>query len=122
MVSPYGLIWNSENYYLVAFDHTHRELRHYRVDKMTEIVVTGMEREGRERWSWPAWWTLAKPSSLWIKASLFFCVMKREDCTASMSSLISGSSKSRSPMNQPEFFPFRHCTSRPNWRRASRSS
>ena len=49
-VSPYGLIWNSENYYLVAFDHTHREMRHYRVDKMTEIVVTSLDREGREQY------------------------------------------------------------------------
>ena len=32
------------------FDHTHRELRHYRVDKMTEIVVTGLDREGREQY------------------------------------------------------------------------
>ena len=48
--SPYGLIWNSENYYLVAFEHAHRELRHYRVDKMTEIVVTCMDREGRDRY------------------------------------------------------------------------
>lgn len=51
VVSPYGLIWNSENYYLVAFDHTHRELRHYRVDKMTEIVVTNLGQEGREQHS-----------------------------------------------------------------------
>ena len=50
MVSPYGLIWNSENYYLVAFDHTHRAMRHYRVDKMTEIVVTNLDREGREQY------------------------------------------------------------------------
>jgi len=50
MTSPYGLIWNSENYYLVAFDHTHREMRHYRVDKMTEIVVTGLDREGKEQY------------------------------------------------------------------------
>ena len=48
VVSPYGLIWNSENYYLVAFNHAHRELRHYRVDKMTEIVVTSLDREGKE--------------------------------------------------------------------------
>ena len=47
-VSPYGLIWSSENYYLVAFDHAHREMRHYRVDKMTEIVVTSLDREGRD--------------------------------------------------------------------------
>lgn len=50
VVSPYGLIWNSENYYLVAFDHAHRELRHYRVDKMTEIVITCLDREGREQY------------------------------------------------------------------------
>ena len=50
VVSPYGLIWNSENYYMVAFDHARREMRHYRVDKMTEIVVTCLEREGREQY------------------------------------------------------------------------
>ena len=50
VVSPYGLIWNSENYYLVAFDHSHREMRHYRVDKMSEIVVTCLEREGRDQY------------------------------------------------------------------------
>jgi len=50
VVSPYGLIWNSENYYLVAFDHAHRELRHYRVDKMTEISVTGMKGHEQEDW------------------------------------------------------------------------
>ena len=48
-VSPFGLIWNSENYYLVAFDHAHREMRHYRVDKMTEIVVTGLDRDGKDQ-------------------------------------------------------------------------
>ena len=48
--SPYGLIWNSENYYMVAFDHAHREMRHYRVDKMTELVITTLAREGRERY------------------------------------------------------------------------
>ena len=50
IVSPYGLIWNSENYYLVAFDHAHQEMRHYRVDKMTDIVVTGLPREGRKQY------------------------------------------------------------------------
>ena len=50
LVSPYGLIWNSENYYMVAFDHAHQELRHYRVDKMTDIVVTSLPRQGREQY------------------------------------------------------------------------
>lgn len=48
-VSPYGLIWNNENYYLVAFDHASRELRHYRVDKMLQIVVTSLPIQGRDR-------------------------------------------------------------------------
>lgn len=50
VVSPYGLIWNSENYYLVAFNHAHREMRHYRVDKMNEIVVTCLTREGADQY------------------------------------------------------------------------
>ena len=50
LVSPYGLIWNSENYYLVAFDHANRDMRHYRVDKMTEIAITGLAREGKEQY------------------------------------------------------------------------
>jgi predicted DNA-binding transcriptional regulator YafY len=49
-VSPYGLIWNSENYYLVAFDHENQDMRHYRVDKMTDLVVTEQERQGREQY------------------------------------------------------------------------
>lgn len=50
VVSPYGLIWNSENYYLVAFDHANRDMRHYRVDKMTEIAVTCLSREGKDQY------------------------------------------------------------------------
>ena len=46
----YGLIWNSENYYLVAYDISNQEMRHYRVDKMAEIVVTGLPREGEDRY------------------------------------------------------------------------
>ena len=45
-VSPYGLIWNNENYYLVAYDSANAQMRHYRVDKMTDIVITGLNREG----------------------------------------------------------------------------
>jgi len=45
-VSPCGLVWDSENYYLVGHDALHNEVRHYRVDKMSEIVVTGLPLEG----------------------------------------------------------------------------
>lgn len=41
--SPYGLCWDSENYYLVA--HTQeRGKTHYRVDRMAQIQLTGTPR------------------------------------------------------------------------------
>ena len=49
-VSPFGLIWNSENYYLVAYDHAHLQIRHYRVDKMDELAVTCMPQMGRTQY------------------------------------------------------------------------
>ena len=39
-VSPLGLIWDNENYYLAGYDHRSCEMRHYRVDKMAELAVT----------------------------------------------------------------------------------
>ena len=49
-VSPYGLIWNSEFYYLVAYEAESDQMRHYRVDKMADIVVTCLDREGESRY------------------------------------------------------------------------
>lgn len=48
LVSPYGLIWSDENYYLVGWDHQEGELRHYRVDKMAMLTLTNLPREGDE--------------------------------------------------------------------------
>ncbi|WP_297210101.1 helix-turn-helix transcriptional regulator [uncultured Flavonifractor sp.] len=45
-VSPAGLIWDNENYYLAGFDHRFQEMRHYRVDKMAELAVTCLPLEG----------------------------------------------------------------------------
>ena len=45
-VTPFGLIWDSENYYLAAFDHNKGQLRHYRVDKMWEIALSALPRQG----------------------------------------------------------------------------
>ena len=45
-VTPFGLIWDSENYYLAAYDHNKGQLRHYRVDKMWEIALTTLPRQG----------------------------------------------------------------------------
>jgi predicted DNA-binding transcriptional regulator YafY len=47
-VSPFALTWDDENYYMVAYDSEFREIRHYRVDKMEKISVTGAERDGLE--------------------------------------------------------------------------
>lgn len=49
-VSPAGLIWDNENYYLAGWDHDREEVRHYRVDKMTDITLT--DQRGRDRGSW----------------------------------------------------------------------
>ena len=49
-VSPCGLIWDNENYYLAAWDEENGEVRHYRVDKMTDITITGMPRHVPKNW------------------------------------------------------------------------
>lgn len=41
--SPYALVWEDENYYLVAHAERHG-ITHYRVDKMTQIKTTGTPR------------------------------------------------------------------------------
>ncbi len=41
--SPYGLIWDDENYYLVAHSPRHG-VTHYRVDRMADIQITGEPR------------------------------------------------------------------------------
>lgn len=46
-VSPCALVWESENYYLVGWDHDHRQVRHYRVDKMAEITLTDLPLQGQ---------------------------------------------------------------------------
>lgn len=49
-VSPCGMIWDNENYYLAAWDEENGEVRHYRVDKMTDITITGMPRHVPKNW------------------------------------------------------------------------
>lgn len=46
-LSPWGLTWDDENYYLVAYDSEAQIIKHFRVDKMKNIRVTGQEREGK---------------------------------------------------------------------------
>ncbi len=47
-ISPWGLSWDDENYYLVGYDSGAAKIKHYRVDKMLRISLSDEEREGRE--------------------------------------------------------------------------
>lgn len=48
VVSPYKLIINDGNYYLLAFDDGSKQIRTYRVDRMKGLKRTGEAREGKE--------------------------------------------------------------------------
>ena len=47
-VSPWALLWEDENYYLVAYDAKSGKIKHYRVDKMLKISCMDSAREGKE--------------------------------------------------------------------------
>ncbi len=47
-VSPYALIWDDENYYLLAWDDDAKMQKHYRVDKMQKISAIDAPRQGSE--------------------------------------------------------------------------
>lgn len=44
-VSPWGLTWSNENYYLVAWDHDAKIYKHFRVDKIMHLEQTTESRE-----------------------------------------------------------------------------
>ena len=46
-VSPFALMWDDENYYMLAWDSAAGKMKHYRVDKMTDISATDKPREGK---------------------------------------------------------------------------
>ena len=47
LVSPFSLVWNNDNYYLLAYEG--KRLKHFRVDKMEKVTVlrTKTPREGK---------------------------------------------------------------------------
>jgi len=48
VVSPWALVWQNENYYLIAYDADTETMKHYRVDKMGKTQVLEKERLGEE--------------------------------------------------------------------------
>lgn len=47
-ISPWGLLWDDENYYMIGFDSEAQKIKHYRVDKMLQISLLEDDREGKE--------------------------------------------------------------------------
>lgn len=50
-VSPYQVIVNDGNYYLLAFDDNKKEIRTFRVDRMKQVSLTGETRDGAEAYT-----------------------------------------------------------------------
>lgn len=48
-ISPWGLTWDDENYYMVGYDGEAGMIKHFRVDKMLDIEITDQPRKGKER-------------------------------------------------------------------------
>ncbi len=47
-VSPWALIWDDENYYLIAYDTAAGKTKHYRVDKILKLQLTEKKRDGAQ--------------------------------------------------------------------------
>ncbi len=47
-VSPWALVWDAQNYYLVAYDAEDACIKHYRVDKMGSVGLLQDPREGKD--------------------------------------------------------------------------
>lgn len=50
-ISPWGLSWDDENYYLVGYDSEANMIKHFRVDKMLHIALSDENREGKEHFN-----------------------------------------------------------------------
>ena len=47
-VSPYAVISSDNEYYLLGFDDEYQSFQHYRVNRLTNLEITGEERAGKE--------------------------------------------------------------------------
>lgn len=47
-ISPWELLWDDENYYLVGYDSKEHMIKHFRVDKMLKISLLETPAEGEE--------------------------------------------------------------------------
>ena len=47
-ISPWGLCWDNENYYLVGYDSEAEKIKYFRVDKMIRVQTVDEARDGKE--------------------------------------------------------------------------
>lgn len=47
-ISPWNLIWDNENYYLIGYDSNEKKMKHYRVDKMLHLDSYNEKRDGQD--------------------------------------------------------------------------
>lgn len=47
-ISPYSLVWEDGNYYMIGYDGQEGMKKHYRVDKMLNVDITDERRQGKE--------------------------------------------------------------------------
>jgi len=47
-ISPWALCWDDESYYMIGYDTDAQIIKHFRVDKMENIRLTGEKRDGYE--------------------------------------------------------------------------
>ena len=48
VLSPWGLTWMDENYYMIAYDDWDGNVKSYRIDKMMRITINDEERTGKD--------------------------------------------------------------------------
>jgi len=48
-VTPLALVWDDENYYLVAYDGDSDEIKHFRVDKLGKVYITEDNAQSNEK-------------------------------------------------------------------------
>ena len=48
VLSPFALMWDDENYYMLAWDESESRMKHFRVDKMNRIQTLEQERQGKD--------------------------------------------------------------------------
>ena len=48
-ISPWGLVWDRDNYYLIGYDDKEEKIKHYRVDKMDKLSLMEERRKGKKQ-------------------------------------------------------------------------